>query len=107
LQAIEEEEKYNQTAVLPISAYYKLCGLAEYLRLPRSRLAGMLLTAALDEAIAALPTEEQELGGPHEPIYGTAADYVRLLAARERGIQHSAEEYFAKEAAQKAPKALN
>jgi hypothetical protein len=104
LKAIEEEEKYNQTAVLPISAYYKLCGLAEYLRIPRNRLAGMLLTASLDEAIDTLPNEEREFGGPHDAVFGTAADYVRHLAARERSMQQMAEEHYAKEDAKKVSK---
>jgi hypothetical protein len=102
LKAVEEEEKYNQTAVLPISAYYKLCGLADYLRIPRNRLAGMLLTASLDEAIDALPPLEQEFRiSPHEVYFGTAADYVRNLAAQERSTQEFAEEHLAKEAKKK------
>jgi hypothetical protein len=89
----ETEEKYNQTAVLPLPSYYLLCGLAEYLRLPRNRLSGMLLSAAIEEAIAALPTEENNSADGQE--FSSPAEYVRYLAWREKGLQETAEEYSA------------
>jgi hypothetical protein len=54
-------EKYNQTAVIPMSAFYKLAALGEYLNIPRSRLAGMLLVEAIADAIDALPNDEERV----------------------------------------------
>jgi hypothetical protein len=94
VQAQEEEEKYNQTAVLPLSTYYRLCGLAEYLHIPRNRLSGLLLTAAIEEAISALPTEKQDFAIGGIDHFGTPAEQVAALGAYEKHIQEGAERDF-------------
>lgn len=91
----ETAEKYNQTAVLPMPSYYLLCGLAEYLHIARSRLSGMLLAAAIEEAIAALPASEPISEAGQD--FASPAEYVRWLAWREQSIQQTAEEHFAQQ----------
>jgi hypothetical protein len=90
----DTSEKYNQTSVLPMPSYYLLCGLAEYLHMPRTRLSGMLLAAAIDEAITALP--------PSDPVdyegrqFGSPAEYVSYLAWKAQGHEEDAEVFSAK-----------
>lgn len=75
-------ETYNQTAVIPMLAYYKLQLLGEHLVMPRSRLAGMLLAAALDDAIAALPdTDQVEMVPGDERSRMAVSDYINYEAA--------------------------
>jgi hypothetical protein len=90
----EAVEKYNQTVPLPLPTYYLLCGLSEHLHISRTRLSGMLLTAALEEAIAALPAEAVNESGAN---FATQAEYVRYLAWLEQSRQETADEFSGKQ----------
>lgn len=95
LQAPETVEKYNQTAVLPLPSYYALCGLSEYLHVARTRLSGMLLAAAVEEAIAALPKESiHEMGRE----FASHAEYVHYLIDQHKWAEEQAELHAAEKA---------
>ncbi len=91
----EKAETYQQTAVIPLPAYYRLCGVSEYLQISRTRLSGMLLAAAIDDAIASLGTadplniEGQDFASP--------ADYVLYRAMVEEEDQKRVEKYTSEE----------
>jgi hypothetical protein len=71
------DETYNQTAVISTLSYHRLSVLAEYLNMSRSRLSGMLLIAAIDEAIDALPDDETiELVPGDERSAMSATEYL-------------------------------
>jgi hypothetical protein len=90
LQAPETVEKYNQTAVLPLPSYHALCALSEYLHTARTRLSGMLLAAAIEEAIAALPNEALRVD---QQDFASHADYVRYLIYRSESFDEGAQEH--------------
>jgi hypothetical protein len=74
------EEKYNQTAPIPYDAYYKLAALADHLNLPNSRLAGMLLAAAIDDAIDTLDNTEERVWDDLSVPPMTARGWVQYMA---------------------------
>jgi hypothetical protein len=78
LQALDTGETYNQTSVLPLPSYYELAALSEHLHIPRSRLAGKLLAAAIRDAIKELPYT-----GPYNHLgqdFSTPAELIAFLA---------------------------
>lgn len=93
-QAPENGEKYNQTAVLPIASYYKLCALSDYLHVPRSRLSGMLLAAAISDAILELPDTGSISADGQE--FKSPADYIGYLAWDAQNNDELAERHLAR-----------
>jgi hypothetical protein len=74
----ESGETYQQTSVLPLASYYQLVALGEHLRIPRNRLSGKLLAAAIADAINELPDDEEY---SHDGNYFTsAARYIEFMA---------------------------
>jgi hypothetical protein len=95
LQAPETVEKYNQTAVLPMPSYHALCALSEYLHTARTRLSGMLLAAAVEEAIASLPDEPLRVDY-HD--FASHADYVRYLIVQSASVDEMTQQHAAEQA---------
>jgi hypothetical protein len=95
LQVPETVEKYNQTAVLPLPNYHALVALSAYLHTARSRLSGMLLAAAIEEAIAALPNEPLRVDYQDFPSH---TDYVRYLIRQSESVEEMTEEHAAQQA---------
>jgi hypothetical protein len=92
-------EKYNQTAVIPMSAFYNLAALGDYLNIPRSRLSGLLLVEAIEDAIDALPSdEEREVFFADGPERLAASEYVRYSARDLESNYRMAAEHEAKKA---------
>jgi hypothetical protein len=76
----DKREIYTQSTPLDIGYYYLLCGLAKSLGMSRTMLSGMLLSAAIEDAINALPTDGPALVAGEE--YDNLTEAVSVEAQR-------------------------
>jgi hypothetical protein len=76
----DKREIYTQSTPLDIGYYYLLSGLAKSLGMSRTMLSGMLLSAAIEDAIAALPTDSPAIVAGEQ--YDNLTEAVSLEAQR-------------------------
>lgn len=97
-QADEIGETYNQTAIIPLRTYYYLSALSDYLHIPRSRLAGQLLRAAIHDAIGALPVDGDWSADGHD--FATPHEYFAYQAWSRESDENMLGEFLARRAEQ-------
>jgi hypothetical protein len=84
----EKQEIYTQSTPIAMGWYYLLSGLAKSLGTTRTALAGMLLTAAIEDAVAALPTDGPAIVGGEQ--YDNLLEAVSIEATRLQAERQAA-----------------